>query len=234
MNKFQSLNRIDLIFIIGTGLFFFSCVATTLQLARTKEPGQAEVSGGYMHLRSIDEFSEEPGQLIGMNARMGVANNFDVGLSHAFDVSKDGEGLGNSFWGDAKIQLSNKENENNKLTFATGLLKGYLYKDDLDLHFTTLPLYFSLPVNDRVTPMFLYRYGLASDGFLPNSDSFDDPRHTFALGLEFNLKEPDPAKWVPKFAFTIGTIQSFNGDSDDSGTFLVNFGFKFDSPYGQK
>ncbi|MCK3685308.1 hypothetical protein [Maribellus sp. YY47] len=233
MKKFYPLNRMDLLFLLGAGLFFFSCIATTLQTARTKAPGQVELSAGYLNAQSTNG-SEDGGstQLIGMNARLGVAENLDLGFEHTLDVTKDNDALFNTIWGDVKYQFSNHSNENKKLTFSSGLLKGYVYKEDAQVHITTLPLYFSLPVNNRVMPTFMYRYGLISDGFFPNSDSFDDPRHTFMLGIEYALKEPDAATWIPKFAASIGTMQSFDGE--DSGLFLFNFGFKIDSPFGQK
>ena len=234
MKNLKRFMLVDLIFVLSASVFFLSCVFTTLQTARTKAPGQAEVSAGYMQVRSIEEFSEDPIQLIGINGRIGVANNFDMGLAHSFDVSKDNEGAFKTLWGDAKYQFSNKENENTKLTFSSGFIKGYAYHSNVETHITSLPLYFSLPINNRLTPTFIYRYELYSEDFFPNSDSFEDPLHTFALGLEYYLKEPDPTKWVPKFAIAIGTLQSFDGESDDSGSFLLNFGLKIDSPFGNK
>jgi hypothetical protein len=233
MKNSNHLNRMDIIFILSAGIFFFSCIFTTLQTAHTKAPGQAELSAGYLQARSIDEFSESPVQLMGLDARIGVARNFDVGIEHTFDLSKDNEGAFKTFWGDAKYQFTNHGNELNMLTFSSGLIKGYAYDENAQVHITTLPLYFSLPVNNRLIPTFSYRYDLLSDDFFPNSDSFDDPRHTFTLGIEYAFKEPDPTKWIPKFAFSIGTLQSFKDDSD-SGIFLFNFGFKFDTPYKAK
>ena len=95
-------------------------------------------------------------------------------------------------------------------------------------------MYFSLPVNDRFTPTFIYRYKLFSEGFFPDSDSFDASAHLFALGVEYSLKNPDQTKWIPKLAFTIGTLQSFNDDVDDSGGLVFNLGVKIDSPFGNK
>lgn len=233
MKNFYRLNRMDVAFIVGAGLFFFSCIATTLQTARTKAPGQVELSAGYLQSRGTDDTEEDvPIQLIGMNARVGVWENLDVGLEHTLDLTKDNDAYFNTIWGDVKYQVSNHANEDKKLTFSSGLLKGYVYNGDVSVHITTLPLYFSVPVNNRVTPTFMYRYGLISDGFFPDSDSFDDPRHTFMLGIEYALRNPDAAKWLPKFAASIGTMQSFQ--DDNSGAFLFNFGFKLDSPFGQR
>jgi len=76
----------------------------------------------------------------------------------------------------------------------------------------------------------MYRYGLISEGVFPDSDSFDDPRHTFMLGIEYVLKEPDAAKWIPKLAASIGTMQSFDGE--DTRLFLFNLRFEIDFPLG--
>jgi len=233
MKNVNRLTRMDLLFILGAGMFFFSCIATTLQTARTKAPGQVELSAGYLNARSTSSSEDEGStQLIGMNARVGVVDNLDFGLEHTLDVTKDNDAYFNTIWGDVKYQFSNHSNENNKLTFSSGLLKGYVYKKDAEVHITTLPLYFSLPLNNRVTPTFMYRYELVGENFFPDSDSFDNSRHTFMLGIEYALKEPDAAKWLPKFAASIGTMQSFDGE--DSGLFLFNFGFKIDSPFGQQ
>ena len=228
MKNFNGFNRIDLLAIVGAGLFFFSCFATTLQTARTKAPGQAELSAGYMQVRSMEEFSDPPIQLLGVNGRLGVARNFDAGFEHTFDFSEDNESYYNTIWGDVKYQFTNQANELNKLTVSSGLVKGYLYKEDMNVHRTAIPLYFSLPVNSKVTPTFMYRYSLISDGFLSGFEDYD-PLHVFSIGAEFCLKEPDPAKWIPKFAVSVGTIQSFQ--EGDDGMFLFNFGFKFDSPF---
>lgn len=231
MKKNNRFLPVDLIFIFSACMFFLSCVYTTLQTARTKEPGQGEVSGGYMQLRSIEEFSEDPVQLIGINGRLGVATNFDAGLAHTFDISKDSEGIGNTLWGDVKYQFTNKENNNYKPVLSSGLIKGYIYDSDVQGHMTSLPLYFSVPIK-RFTPTFMYRYRLSSDGFIPNSDSEDN--HLFAIGVEYYLKEPDNTQWIPKVALSVGTLQNFEVWGDDSGTFLINFGFKVDSPFGNR
>lgn len=234
MKNVKQFRPVDLIFVLTAGMFFLSCVFTTLQTARTKAPGQAELSAGYMNVKSIDEFDEDAVQLIGINGRVGVARSFDMGLAHSFDITKDTEGMGHTIWGDAKYQFSNKDNENMKLTFSSGLVKGYVYDSDVQTHLTSFPFYFSLPVNNRLTPTFLYRYRLGSEGFIPDSESFDNAGHLFALGFEYCFQEPDQSKWIPKLAVSIGTLQDFSSDSDDSGSFILNFGLKFDSPFGNE
>lgn len=222
----KSINFWDFLFLFGTGFFFFSCIATTMHVAKTLEPGQAEVSAGYLQARSIDDFSDTPIQLAGANGRIGIVNNFDAGVEYTHDISKENDGLYSTIWGDAKLQMTNKSNELRKVTLSSGLLKGYVYKTDAKIHNTSLPVYLSMPVSDRLTPSVMYRFELFGENFFPDSDSFDDPRHLFSLGLEYYLKEPDPSKWNTKFAISVGTIE------DDA--FFLNFGFKFLSPLSQQ
>ena len=72
-------------------------------------------------------------------------------------------------------------------------------------------------------------YELISEGIIPQS--FADPRHTFAIGLEYGLLKPDPNKWNPKFAIGLGTLNSLSGEPDTDNELLFNFGLIIDSPY---
>lgn len=231
MKNSEPLQWTDLIFLIGAGLFLFSCIATTRQVARTLEPGQAEASQGYMQARSLEEFSGEPIQLIGLNGRFGITDYFDAGIAHSFDISKDNEHKFNTLWGDVKWQITNRSNEINKFTLSPGLLKGYVYDEEAKIHFTSLPLYVSLPVNNRLTPTLMYRYELLSEEKLfPDSESFDNPRHTFSLGLEYSLQEQNSPKWTPKLDIGLGFMNSLNGGSEGDNIFLIDFGLKLTSP----
>lgn len=229
MKNSNTMNRFDLIFIIGIGVFFFSCIATTMHVAKTLEPGQGEMSAGYMQARSFENFGEDPIQLLGVGGRIGIVDNLDLGMEHSFDITKNNEGQLATFWGDVKYQLTNRNNEFKKLTFSTGLVKGYVYDKEVKYHITSIQLYFSISADSRLTPTFMYRFELTSeDKFIP--DSFRDPRHTVNLGLEYCLQEPTPNMWTPKFAIGLGTMNSITGDPDGESVFLFNFGFKFTSP----
>lgn len=229
MKKSKPTGWNDLLFLMGVGFFFFSCIATTSHLARTLDPGQGELVAGYIQGRNLESLSSDPVQLIGLNGRIGVVDNLDVGVEHVFDVSKENDNDFASLWGDLKWQLTNKENVEKKLTMATGLLKGYMYDQDTKIHATALPLYFSVPVTDRFTPFFNYRYELISNDFLPNSESFNNPRHSINLGLEYCLGKPDSKKWIPKFDVGIGYLNSLTG-GEGADVLLLNFGFKLTSP----
>ncbi len=229
MKKTKSLKWIDLIFVIGVGAFFLSCIATLYHTPRTLEPGQTELSSGYLQARSLEEFSETPIQLMAINARVGVVNNLDLGLEHTFDLSEGNEGMFKSLWGDFKWQLTNRQNELNKLTFSTGLLKGYLYDSEADFHITSLPFYFGYQASERLTPTFIYRYELTGEGkFIPNS--LENPRHSFNLGLEYLLKEPNSQGWMPKLGVGVGLMNSLGGEDGDN-VFIMHLGLKFTSPY---
>ena len=227
--KPKSVNRIDILFILGIGVFFFSCIATTYRTAKTLEPGQASLSTGYMQARSVEEMSGEPVQLVGLNGRIGVSRGFDLGTEYTWDISKENENAFGTIWGDCKIQLTNKDNEFLKPVLSTGLLKGYIHHEEAKIHVSSLPVMLSLPINDRVNSTFLYRYELFSEGFVPTS--LVDPRHTFALGVEYGLSKPDNQKWATKLTFSVGTLNSLDGCSEGDNVLIFNLGFIFNSPY---
>ena len=228
MKNTKSLKWVDLVFIIGVGAFFLSCIATLFHTPRALDPGQADLSSGYLQARSLEEFGEEPLKLMAVNARIGVVNNLDFGIEHTFDLSKETEGIFKSVWGDVKWQLTNRENELNKLTFSTGLLKGYLYDSEADYHITSVPFYFSYSVSERFTPTFLYRYELTGEGdFIPASLS--EPRHSLNLGFEYLLREPGTQGWMPKLGAGLGFMNSLGGGEGDN-VLIMHFGVKFTSP----
>jgi hypothetical protein len=224
----KSINRIDIIFILGASIFFLSCIATTYHVAKTLEPGQGSLSTGYMQARSFEDLTEDPVQLVGLNGRIGVARGFDLGTEYTWDISKENENAFATVWGDCKIQLTNRDNELLNPIISTGLLKGYVYDEEAKIHISSLPVMLSIPINDRTTSTFIYRYELLSEGFVPIS--LEDPRHTFALGLEYSLSKPDFNKWAPKLAFSVGTLNSLAGGEGDN-ILTINFGLIFNSPY---
>jgi hypothetical protein len=182
-----------------------------------------------MQARNVEELREEPVQLVGISGRIGVSKGFDMGTEYTWDISKENSNAFATIWADGKVQITNRDNKLLQPVFSTGLAKGYVYDEEAKIHITSLPLMVSLPVTDRITPTFTYRYELLSDGFLPSS--LEGPRHTFALGLDYGLTKPNNNKWNPKLAFSIGTMNSLMGGSEDSGLFTFNLGFKINSPY---
>ena len=185
-----------------------------------------------MQARSTEDFTETSVQLLGASGRIGVSKRFEFGAEHVLDLSKDNDHLFSSIWGDFKVQLSNMDKLVGKPIISTGLMKGYAYHKEAGVHFTTLPILFSLKPTARFTPTFQYRLEFLSDGFIPAG--LEDPRHTFALGFEYSLGELSPEKWDPRIAFSVGTLNSLSGSSEDPSILLFNLGFKFNTPYKVK
>ncbi len=228
-NKCRSFGVPDLFFIVFAIAFSLSCIGTTYHTAKTAEKGQFQGSVGYIQGRTTADFSESPVQLIGVSARYGIARGFDMGTEYTWDVSKGNENAYATVWVDGKVQITNRNNSLMKPILSSGLMKGYIYDPEAKLHVSTLPILLSLPVNDRITPTFTYRFELISEGFLPSS--FQDPRHSVFLGLEYAFTDPDPRKWRPTMNFTIGTLNSLDGGSDGSRVLTFNLGVKVNSPY---
>jgi len=229
MKKQFQFNKLDLLFICAVAILFLSCIATTYHTAETLHPGQGSLSPGYMQARSTEEFTETPVQLLGTSGRIGISKRYEFGAEHVLDISKDNDHLFSSVWGDLKVQLSNKDKLIRKPIISTGFMKGYAYHEEAGVHFTTIPILFSIKPTARFAPTFQYRLEFLSDGFIPAE--LEDPRHTFALGFEYSLRELSPEKWDPRIAFSIGTLNSLSGSSDDPGILLFNFGFKINTPY---
>jgi hypothetical protein len=218
----------DLIFILGVGFFYFSCVASTTHTAKTLEPGQGSIGAGYMQVRSGEEPGSEPVQLMGFHGRYGVSRGFDLGTEYTLDLSKGNENGFATIWVDGKIQLTNRDNRLLKPILATGLMKGYSY--NAEVHGSSLPLMLSLPLSNKLTTTLIYRWELFSESFIPSAY---DPRHTFAAGLEFGKNKADHTKWNPKIAFSLGML---NGALSEEWNpdLIFNIGMKIESPYKLK
>ena len=211
--------------ILASVLFLFGCFASSYKTAKTQEPGQFAISAGYMRLENLEDSDADGIDLLDLNMRYGISRGFDFGLAHTFDISSgDGTSL-STFWGDFKVQLSNRDNEVGKPSFSLGLIKGYVY--DPEVHITSLPLILSLPVSEQITPTLQYRFTLVSSDFVPTN--FEEPRHEIALGLEYSFLKPSPDSWTPKLGFAIGTFNSLTGGEGDQGL-LFNLGFTLESP----
>ena len=227
MKKQMPLTWQDCLFLLCAAFFFFGCIASAHRSGKTLDQGQASFSGSYLRAENVDDPDAEPVQLIALDARVGVNQAVDLGAMHTWDITRYNENQFASFWGDFKVQVNNRENLHGMPIFSTGLIKGYVYDESADLHITGLPLIVSLPLNQNFTPYIMYRHELISDGFLP--DDFDDPRSTFVLGTEVNLRKPTPKQWAPKVGLSIGTFNSLTGCEGDRG-FVFNLGLGVDSP----
>lgn len=226
MNKQKCLHWKDYLFLFVTVFFFFGCIASTHRSPKTLEPGQLSLSGSYLQADNMENSDREPIRLIALDGRTGIARGFDMGIMHTWDISKDNDNAYATFWGDFKVQLSNKDNLIREPIFSIGLMKGYVYNENAKLHITTFPLMFGIPMDEYLTPYLIYRFEIISDSFMP--DNFEDPRHTIALGIEINLQKPDPYKITPKLGLSVGAFNSLLGGDGDRGL-ILNLGLTIDT-----
>ncbi|WP_258104942.1 hypothetical protein [Marinoscillum sp. MHG1-6] len=222
--------KVDLLFLIGVVSFFFSCVMTSFYEARTLDKGQGSISGTYMRVHNAEDLSDDPINLVGLGLRVGAGDNFDIGLNHTLDVTKNNDNAFNAFWVDCKLQLSNRENKYNRLTFSPGLMKGYIYDSDVDLSVTSIPFYFSLPVSERFSPTFIYRHDFISNKVLPEGEEWTNPRHHFMLGGQYTLFAPKEDKWIKKLSFSIGLGNALDGSPDGNDFLSFGLGIQLFSP----
>lgn len=232
MIKKKQLNKLDLLLIAIIAILFLSCVATTYHTAETLQPRQGSISQGYLGIRGTEDFTETPVRLLGTSARIGATDRFEFGLEHVLDISKDNDNSFGSIWGDVKVQLTNKEKQIKIPILSTGLLKGYTYNEEAKIHITSLPIIFTIKPTKRFSPTFQYRLEYLSDSFIPSE--LQDPRHTFAIGFEYSIREPSPEKWDPKISLSVGMMNSLIGDPEDQSVLMLNLGFKFNTPYKVK
>ena len=211
--------------IITSVLFIFGCIASSYQTAETLEPSQLGIGTGVLRAENMDNSEADPIDLLDLGFRVGIARGFDAGLAYSFDISSNGGGGMSTLWGDLKFQLSNTENLPEKLTFGTGIIKGYTA--DYESHLTSLPLRFSVPIDDHFTPTLLYRLTIISMEFFP--DNFENIRHEFAIGVEYSFNNHSE-KWNPKIGIAIGTFNSLDGSENGDRGLTLNLGFTLESP----
>lgn len=182
-------DRITLVILAG---LLLGCYATTHRGPRTLDPGQLSGSGGYLHFKGADaEPDDEPGELITMEGRIGVAKGLDVGYMRTIDISKEvdepEEGI-DTHWFDAKLQLLNRENLPSKPTIALGYGFGKIINEE-DLWVQTL--YFLCGTElERTSLFYSFRYETFDEeiNWIPKwawEEEFVDIRKAHILGLEF-------------------------------------------------
>ena len=217
----------DCLFLFLGGFFFLGCIATSHRSARTLDPGQFSVSGSYVNAQDLEEADADAIHLIALEGRIGAARGLDLGLAHTWDITSGNDGAYSTFWGDMKVQLANKENVIGRPAFSLGLMKGYVYHEDVDLHISSLPVILSVPMNDRVTPFVSYRLELMSEDFIP--DTFESPRHSLILGSEFLLSDSETGGPTPKLGVSVGLLNSLAGGEGDN-VLTLNAGLSLDGP----
>lgn len=181
----------DYFIVITSVLLFFGCIASTHRSARTLEPEQISVGGSYLRAENLEQSEGEPIHLAALDIRYGLAHGIDAGIMHTWDFTSGNDNAYNTFWGDIKVQLTNRSNLPQKPTLSVGLMKGYIYDENAELHVTSLPLVVDYSVNNNFTPFFYYRYELIRDDFIPDRLT-EDIRHTYGIGFEVNLSNNRP------------------------------------------
>lgn len=217
----------DCLFLFVAAFFFLGCIATSHRTARTLDPGQFSVGGSYTNAQNLEESEAEAIHLVTLDARVGALKGLDLGLAHTWDITGDNDGAYSTFWGDMKVQLANRENIVGRPALSLGLMKGYVYHEDADLHISSLPVILSVPVTDRVTPFASYRFELISEDFIP--EAFEDPRHSLILGSEFLLSGSGSGGPTPKLGVSVGLLNSLVGGEGDN-VLTLNAGLSLDGP----
>jgi hypothetical protein len=228
MKIIDSHRGLEYFVVIGAVLFFFGCIASSHRSARTLEQGQISLSGSYLRAENLEESEAEPIHLAALDMRYGLARGIDAGIMHTWDFTPDNDNAFNTIWGDVKFQLTNRDNLLKHPTLSVGILKGYIYHEDAELHMTSLPFILDYPINQNFTPFVYYRYELIRDSFIPDN-IVENIRSTFGAGLDINLSKNLSDKWYPKLGISLGTFNSLSGGEGDRGL-IINFGLSFNSP----
>lgn len=211
----------------GIVALFLGCIASSHRSAKTLDKGQGSIGASYLMAQNMEDTDADPIHLAAIDYRGGIARGFDFGIMHTWDINKDNDNLYSTFWGDCKVQLTNRNNEIGKPVISLGLMKGYVYHEKSKHHITTVPILFSIPLNAYVTPTLIYRHELIGKKFVP--ETTQNPRRTFALAVEFSLIDKSSKLWVPKIGLSVGTFNSLIGGDGDQGL-IFNIGFSVDTP----
>ena len=119
MKSYSTNDLAELFVILTSVLFLIGCFASSYKTAKTLEPGQVELGAGYIRLENLENSEAEGIDLLDLNFRVGAAKGFDLGIAHTFDLTSESGSSGlSTFWGDFKVQLSNRENEIGNVSFA--------------------------------------------------------------------------------------------------------------------
>ena len=215
----------DYFFLLVVVVFLFGCVASSHRSGKTLDQGQVSVGMAYDGLLDLEESDVDMIQLLELDGRVGVVNGLDVGVAHTFDITGNNDGLYSTWWGDAKVQLNNRDNVLGKPIFSLGVIKGYVYHEDADVHITSFPVMVSVPMSETMTPYFIYRFENISEDFMP--DEWEEPRHGFFLGSEMEMGSA--GAFTPVLGVDVGLMTSLYGGEGDM-MLVLNAGMSFNSP----
>lgn len=217
----------DFLFLLVAAFFFLGCVASSYRSGKTLDQGQVSIGGSYTGVKDLEDSEADMIQLVALDGRVGVVNGLDAGFAHTWDITGDNDGLFSTMWGDVKWQVTNPDGVLGRPILTLGIIKGYVYHEDADTHITSFPVSVSVQATEGVTPFLLYRFEQMSDDFIP--DAFEEPRHAFFLGSEFDLGPRRAGSWTPKLGVSVGTLNSLGGGEGDR-QLTLSAGLSVDSP----
>jgi hypothetical protein len=225
MNGRTVISWRDYIFLLVAAVFLFGCVASSHRSGKTLDPGQFSIGVAYDGLLDMEESETDMAHLFALDGRVGVVGGLDIGAAHTWDLTADNEGAFATWWGDAKVQLNNRENFPGIPILSLGVIKGYAYHEDAQTHVTSFPVTVSVPTSETSTQYFIYRFENFTEDFIP--DEWEDPRHGFFLGSEFQLGES--GSFDPVLGVDVGLLTSLYGGEGDM-MLVLNAGVSFNSP----
>jgi len=215
----------DYFFLLAAVVFLFGCVASSHGSGKTLDQGQVSLGVAYDGLIFLQESDSGMAHLFALDGRVGVVKGLDIGVAHTWDITALNEGIFSTWWGDAKVQLTNRDNVLGETIFSLGVMKGYAYNEYAELHFTSFPVMISVPTSETTTPYFIYRFENVSEDFIPGE--WEDPRHGFFLGSEVELGHGDG--FIPVLGVNVGLMTSLYGGDGDM-MLVLNAGVSFNSP----
>ncbi|MCK4680589.1 hypothetical protein KAT82_05655 [bacterium] len=215
----------DFFFLLVAVVFLFGCVASSHRSGKTLDPAQFSIGMAYDGLIDLEESDTDMAHLLALDGRIGVLDGLDVGVAHTWDITGDNDGLYSTWWGDAKVQLNNRDEVIGTPIVSLGVIKGYAYHEEADAHITSFPMMVSVPMSETVTPYFIYRFENISADFIPSE--WEEPRHGFFLGSEIELGSA--GTFTPVLGVDVGFMNSLYGGEGDM-MFVLNAGVSFNSP----
>ena len=215
----------DYFFLLVAVVFLFGCVASSHRSGKTLDQGQVSIGMAYDGLLDLEESDTDMAHLLALDARVGALDGLDVGVAHTWDITGDNDGLYSTWWGDAKVQLNNRDEVLGTPIVSLGVMKGYVYHEDADAHITSFPVIVSMPMSETVTPYFIYRFENISADFIPSE--WVDTRHGFFLGSEIELGSA--GTFTPVLGVDVGLLTSLYGGEGDM-MLVLNAGVSFNSP----
>ena len=216
----------DYLFLLVAVVFLFGCVASSHRSGKTLDPGQVSIGMAYDGLLDLEESDSGLGHLLALDGRVGVVRGLDVGVGHTFDITLGNEGALATVWGDAKAQLTNRDNLVGQPILSLGVMKGYAYYEYAQTHITSFPVTLSMPTSETTTHYFIYRFENMTEDFIPNE--WEYPRHGFFLGSEMELAD-EAGGFTPVLGVAVGLMTSLYGGEGDM-MLVLNAGVSFNSP----